>query len=401
MFFKKLFKKKEGKGNPPPQQPPQPSPPPSEDDILVPPFYRISFVGYLSTFGKNFLSQFCEGHPSDSHRCGGDMFKTKRLKMPDGSTVTLSIWSVTGKKENFKGYAAPICLKAHSIVFHYNPSDRESFDNIKWSIEENRDFILSLNKPVQIVGFPLTESSENVIPQKEVDDLAEAVGAKTSTYYLSDRERAEDFFREIFTDISEAAAKVDNKDEKEVKIDGKPVEIPYDFMFRVKIVSYGKSGKTSLILRYSNDEFVESGYLSVGDFKIEDVPLRGGISVRLQVFDMPSGDFYVIKRTYLTSSEVIFICYDTTNPESFSEAKQWKREIDSYGREDIPIIIVGTKSDLPPAVDPVIAKEYTDSEKVPLMMCSSKTGEGVNEVFEKAIEMLGKKYKVKFELEKR
>lgn len=66
-----------------------------------------------------------------------------------------------------------------------------------------------------------------------------------------------------------------------------------------------------------------------------------------------------------------------------------REEVELYGIENIPIILVGTKSDLPPAVDPAVARKYADSNRFPLVECSAKTGAGVNEVFEKAIIKIG------------
>lgn len=78
----------------------------------------------------------------------------------------------------------------------------------------------------------------------------------------------------------------------------------------------------------------------------------------------------------------VIICYDTTNPESFRNAKTWKGEADLHSFRYTSYILVGTKSDLPSAVDPAAAREYADSINAPLMMCSAKTGDGVSEIFE-------------------
>lgn len=55
-------------------------------------------------------------------------------------------------------------------------------------------------------------------------------------------------------------------------------------------------------------------------------------------------------------------------------------------------MIVGTKSDLPPTVDPVAVRELADSLNVPIMYCSSKTGEGVDDLFKKVLMCIDRRF---------
>ena len=79
------------------------------------------------------------------------------------------------------------------------------------------------------------------------------------------------------------------------------------------------------------------------------------------------------------------------DPDSWQNVRMWLSEIDRYGPEGAITFLVGTKSDLPRSVDEEKVEALV-REHVRLMYaeCSSKSGEGVDELFEKVTEAVVK-----------
>ena len=59
----------------------------------------------------------------------------------------------------------------------------------------------------------------------------------------------------------------------------------YDYLFKLLIVGNADVGKSSLLLRFSDDTFSESSFPTIGvDFKIRTINLDGH-NIKLQIWD--------------------------------------------------------------------------------------------------------------------
>ena len=57
-----------------------------------------------------------------------------------------------------------------------------------------------------------------------------------------------------------------------------------------------------------------------------------------------------MREQYMRKGEGFIICYSITDRRSFEEAVEYKKLIDRVrNRDDIPVVLVGNKSDLEPA----------------------------------------------------
>ena len=152
---------------------------------------------------------------------------------------------------------------------------------------------------------------------------------------------------------------------------------------RVKLVTLGDSGagKTTLLRRFDSNEFVQSEIPTIGidfvliDHVIEDVVLR------VQIWDTAGQErFSIISRTYYRNSDGIFVVFDGANISSFERAVVWVNELGAY-RKEIPIFLVGNKSDLDFVV-PNAYRDFAKKEKLPYFEVSAKSGEGAKECFQ-------------------
>jgi len=199
----------------------------------------------------------------------------------------------------------------------------------------------------------------------------------------------------------------------------------YDYLFKFLVVGDSGVGKSCLVERFSEGRFSKSFVPTIGvDFKIRSLSTATGKKVKLQIWDTAGQErFKAITASYYRGGNAIVLCYDTTDRDSFEHLRTWLREIRTYARPDCRIMIVGTKTDLANAiktsalrkkvtndsidseavdVDDIWwseredAQAFADELGVPLVRCSAKSGDGVEELFTQFAESLVKD-RTKFE----
>nr|XP_048303749.1 ras-related protein Rab-24 isoform X1 [Myodes glareolus] len=163
----------------------------------------------------------------------------------------------------------------------------------------------------------------------------------------------------------------------------------------VKVVMLGKEyvGKTSLVERYVHDRFLVGPYQNtIGAAFVAKVMCVGDRTVTLGIWDTAGSERYeAMSRIYYRGAKAAIVCYDLTDSSSFERAKFWVKELRSL-EEGCQIYLCGTKSDLLEEdrrrrrVDFHDVQDYADNIKAQLFETSSKTGQSVDELFQKVAE---------------
>ncbi|KAM9695480.1 ras-related protein Rab-24 isoform 1-T1 [Trichechus inunguis] len=163
----------------------------------------------------------------------------------------------------------------------------------------------------------------------------------------------------------------------------------------VKVVMLGKEyvGKTSLVERYVHDRFLVGPYQNtIGAAFVAKVMSVGDRTVTLGIWDTAGSERYeAMSRIYYRGAKAAIVCYDLTDSSSFERAKFWVKELRSL-EEGCQIYLCGTKSDLLEEdrrrrrVDFHDVQDYADNIKAQLFETSSKTGQSVDELFQKVAE---------------
>jgi len=163
-----------------------------------------------------------------------------------------------------------------------------------------------------------------------------------------------------------------------------PTVVSYDLLFKILIIGDSNSGKSSLLLRYSEDNFSEKYLSTIGvDFKIKTLENEGQ-RVKLQIWDTAGTErFRTITSSYYRGAHGIIVVYDTTDIHSFQNANVWLKEIERYAEGEVCKLLVGNKSDLvsQQQVDDSEAQEFADSQNMLYIKTSAKTGENVEAAF--------------------
>jgi Ras-related protein Rab-1A len=106
-------------------------------------------------------------------------------------------------------------------------------------------------------------------------------------------------------------------------------------------------GKSSIILRYTKNEFNSQMVSSIGvDFKTKDIIVNNK-KVKLQLWDTAGHErFRTITTSYYRGAHGIATVFDLTNRESFEHVEKWLEEINKYAKENVMRFLIGNKSDL-------------------------------------------------------
>ncbi|XP_077122053.1 ras-related protein Rab-24 [Ranitomeya variabilis] len=162
-----------------------------------------------------------------------------------------------------------------------------------------------------------------------------------------------------------------------------------------KVVMLGKEsvGKTSLVERYVHHRFLQGPYQNtIGAAFVAKAINVGGRNVMLGIWDTAGSERYeAMSRIYYRGAKAAIVCYDLTDRSSFERVKFWVNELQNF-EEHCRIYVCGTKSDLVEydkgmrQVDFHDVQDYADEIKAHLCETSSKTGQSVDELFQKVAE---------------
>jgi small GTP-binding protein len=163
----------------------------------------------------------------------------------------------------------------------------------------------------------------------------------------------------------------------------------YDYLFKCIVVGDGGVGKTALTIRFSKGFFTEDYKMTIGvDFHVKTIAIdteeEGPIKVKLQIWDTGGQErFSSIRPMYYRGSLGGLLIFDLTSYESFEHLPQWIEEVRSNVKADIPLLLVGNKSDLlnERALSIEEINNFTNKFNLYYMEASAKTGDGVGDCF--------------------
>ena len=143
-------------------------------------------------------------------------------------------------------------------------------------------------------------------------------------------------------------------------------------------------GKSSIILRYTNNEFNASLVSSIGvDFKSKDI-LINNQKIKIQIWDTAGHErFRTITTSYYRGAHTIVIVFDLSSRVSFEHIDNWLEQINKYAKENVLKYLVGNKSDLVEKreVSTEEAKSVANKYNIPYIETSAKNSTNINDMF--------------------
>ena len=117
----------------------------------------------------------------------------------------------------------------------------------------------------------------------------------------------------------------------------------------LKIIMLGAStvGKTSIFVRYFQDDFSQNTLSTVGvDFKTKFFKF-GETKIKVNYIDSAGQEkFKSISTNYLKGTDGVILVFDLTKRETLNLVTYWADCIKKNNRENIGLILFGNKSDL-------------------------------------------------------
>ena len=170
---------------------------------------------------------------------------------------------------------------------------------------------------------------------------------------------------------------------------------------RINIMTLGNTevGKTSFILRYSENQFQDTYLATIGiDFKLKTMTINEK-PYKIFLYDTTGQERYKsLSVNMIKNAHGVIIMYDISNKTSFNSVGDWIKNVKDYKGEDFPMILIGNKIDK--EKQRIISKE--DGEKIgkkyniDFIEISNKQNINVNEagltIVKKIIEKRGNEY---------
>jgi len=161
----------------------------------------------------------------------------------------------------------------------------------------------------------------------------------------------------------------------------------------VRLLTLGDAGagKSSLLLRYTQNEFATDYMPTIGiDFRLKTVTVKGK-TVKVQVWDTAGQErFRTITHNYYRGAHGIALVYDVTNDSSFQNIRKWIQDVHTYAEQSVNIVLIGNKADLASkrVVDKVKGQQLADEYDIKFFETSAKTNANVEEAFSSLVDMV-------------
>ncbi|KAF3930543.1 hypothetical protein ABW19_dt0202664 [Dactylella cylindrospora] len=183
----------------------------------------------------------------------------------------------------------------------------------------------------------------------------------------------------------------------------------------VKLVLLGEAavGKSSLVLRFVNDDFQENKEPTIGAAFLTQKCNLPNRTIKFEIWDTAGQErFASLAPMYYRNAQSALVVYDLTKASSLAKAKHWVAELQRQASPGIVIALVGNKLDLTSQstglegsmgglsisgssvgdddddddedarqVSTAEAKSYAEEEGLLFYETSAKTGHNVQEVF--------------------
>ena len=113
------------------------------------------------------------------------------------------------------------------------------------------------------------------------------------------------------------------------------------------ILGDGSVGKSSIIASFKDDGFTPVYKQTLGiDFFEKKLKIKDDLFISIKLWDV--GGQSINSRNldkYLSSSDILFLVYDVTNPQSFSNLDDWMSKIKQYSKSNL-IYLIANKIDM-------------------------------------------------------
>lgn len=171
----------------------------------------------------------------------------------------------------------------------------------------------------------------------------------------------------------------------------------YDYSFKIIVIGPAGVGKSSLIRRLVENEFTFNYKFTIGvEINSKMVEFKKGLFAKLTIWDIGGQDrFKTLRRNFYEGTHGALVVFDLSRAETFPKMKEWVPDMNDILENEVPVVILGNKSDLVPKIGEAINGKETNqfAEKIGslYMETSAKSGNNVTEAFARLSRQMVKK----------
>lgn len=171
------------------------------------------------------------------------------------------------------------------------------------------------------------------------------------------------------------------------------MDMDQDVLTVLKLLMIGESnvGKSSIILRFTEDEFYENMQSTVGmDYKTKQITIDGNV-IKLAIWDTAGQErFRTLTPSYYRDGQGAILVYDVTDRVTFVKLETWLNELNTYcNKTDIVKMVVGNKIDLPNReVSTEEGLQFARRHQTLYIESSAKTADGIKCCFEELVQKI-------------
>mmetsp|Transcript_26069 Transcript_26069/g.76441 ORF Transcript_26069/g.76441 Transcript_26069/m.76441 type:complete len:218 (+) Transcript_26069:69-722(+) len=158
----------------------------------------------------------------------------------------------------------------------------------------------------------------------------------------------------------------------------------FDMQIKLMMIGDTTVGKTSLLLRFADDDFNESVLATIGiDFKIKTMDIDGR-RIKLQIWDTAGQErFRTITQAYYRGAMGIFLIYDVTKAKTWENIRNWVANIEANAPQTVNKVLIGNKADLTSdrQVSAAQGQQLADEYGMRFFETSARTRQNVEEAF--------------------
>ncbi|KAL7580045.1 hypothetical protein ACA910_005030 [Epithemia clementina (nom. ined.)] len=117
--------------------------------------------------------------------------------------------------------------------------------------------------------------------------------------------------------------------------------------FKLVLLGDTAVGKSCLVVRFVRDEFFEFQEPTIGAAFLTQTVQLDDATVKFEIWDTAGQERYrSLAPMYYRGAAAAIVVYDITNPDSFTGAKSWVKELQRRGDPNVVIALAGNKADL-------------------------------------------------------